>query len=93
MPSAQVFPFEKEKDYPIKISDKKMDSYHRWMEVVTFSSLLGLPSISIPVGFSKLGLPMGMQIIGKKGNDLNVVAFAKKYEEIFNHSTNRPNGF
>ena len=93
MPSAQVFPFEKEKDYPIKISDKKMDSYHRWMEVVTFSSLLGLPSISIPVGFSKFGLPMGMQIIGKKGNDINVVAFAKKYEEIFNHSTNRPNGF
>jgi amidase len=70
-----------------------MDSYHRWMEVVTFSSLLGLPSISIPVGFSKLGLPMGMQIIGKKGNDLNVVAFAKKYEEIFNHSANRPKGF
>ena len=31
--------------------------------------------------------------IGKKGYDLNVVAFAKKYEEIFNHSTNRPNGF
>jgi amidase len=93
MPSAQVFPFEKEKDYPKKISDKNMDSYHRWMEVVTFSSLLGLPSISIPVGFSKLGLPMGMQIIGKKGNDLNVVAFAKKYEEIFNHSANRPKGF
>jgi Asp-tRNA(Asn)/Glu-tRNA(Gln) amidotransferase A subunit family amidase len=36
---------------------------------------------------------MGMQIIGKKGYDLNVVAFAKKYEEIFNHSANRPNGF
>jgi len=93
MPSAQVFPFEKDKDYPKKISDKNMDSYHRWMEVVTFSSLLGLPSISVPVGFSKSGLPMGMQIIGKKGYDLNVVAFAKKYEEIFNHSTNRPNGF
>ena len=86
MPSAQVFPFDKELKYPEEISEYKLDTYHRWMEVVTLASLLGLPTISVPVGFNKNGLPMGMQIIGKKGDDLRVVSFAKKYEEIFNFS-------
>ena len=63
------------------------------MEVVILASLLGLPAISVPVGFNQKGLPMGMQIIGKKGDDLKVVAFAKKYEEIFTFSQNRPTNF
>jgi amidase len=93
MPSAQIFPFKKELKYPEKISGRTLDTYHRWMEVVILASLLGLPAISVPVGFNQKGLPMGMQIIGKKGDDLKVVAFAKKYEEIFTFSQNRPINF
>jgi len=83
MPSAQIFPFKKELKYPKEICGNSLDTYHRWMEIVILVSLLGLPSISVPVGFNKKGLPMGMQIIGKRGDDLKVVSFAKKYEEIF----------
>ena len=93
MPSAQIFPFQKELKYPEKISGLTLDTYHRWMEVVILASLLGLPAISVPVGFNKKGLPMGMQIIGKPGDDLKVVSFAKKYEEIFTFSQNRPINF
>ena len=86
MPSAQIFPFNKELDYPKEINGNSLDTYHRWMEVVILVSLLGLPSISVPIGFNNEGLPMGMQIIGKRGDDLKVVAFAKRYEEIFTFS-------
>jgi len=87
MPSAQIFPFNKELDYPKEINGNSLDTYHRWMEVVILVSLLGLPSISVPIGFNNEGLPMGMQIIGKRGDDLKVVAFAKRYEEIFTFSS------
>ena len=87
MPSAQIFPFNKELDYPKEINGNSLDTYHRWMEVVILVSLLGLPSISVPIGFNNEGLPMGMQIIGKRGDDLKVVAFAKSYEEIFTFSS------
>jgi len=86
MPSAQIFPFNKELDYPKEINGNSLDTYHRWMEVVILVSLLGLPSISVPIGFNNEGLPMGMQIIGKRGDDLKMVAFAKRYEEIFTFS-------
>ena len=71
----------------MKINGNSLDTYHRWMEVVILVSLLGLPSISVPIGFNNEGLPMGMQIIGKRGDDLKVVAFAKRYEEIFTFSS------
>ena len=86
MPSAQIFPFNKELDYPKEINGSSLDTYHRWMEVVILVSLLGLPSISVPIGFNNEGLPMGMQIIGKRGDDLKIVSFAKRYEEIFTFS-------
>ena len=90
MPSAQVFPFDKNIDYPNKICGEDMQTYHQWMEVTVLSSLLGLPTISIPVGFNENNLPMGMQIIGRKKEDLRVISFAKKYEQIFRHSNVTP---
>lgn len=35
LPSAQVFPFSKDTHWPTEIAGRKMDTYHRWMEVVT----------------------------------------------------------
>jgi amidase len=93
LPAAQIFPFNKETEYPKKIGNTELDTYHRWMEVTTLASLLGLPTISVPVGFNKKGLPMGMQIIAKKGKDLELVAFAKKYEEIFLFSKYKPKDY
>ena len=90
LPSAQLFPFEKNLNNPEFINDNKIDTYHRYMEVYTLSSLLGLPTISIPVGFNNKGLPMGMQIIGKNKDDLKLFAFAKIFEEIYNHSNYKP---
>ena len=54
------------------------------------SSLLDLPTITVPVGFNENGMPMGMQIIAKKFDDLKLLAFAKRYEGIINYSKLKP---
>ncbi len=90
LPSAQLFPFDKNQQFPEKINSFELDTYHRWLEIFILSSLLELPTFTIPVGFDELGMPMGMQIIGKRKNDLQLFAFAKKYEEIFNFSKFKP---
>ena len=46
--------------------------------------------LSFKTPYHKDGLPIGMQIIGKKYEDLKVLAFAKKYEEIFEQSKTKP---
>ena len=90
LPSAQIFPFDKKIQYPYELNNKKLDTYHRWLEIFIMSSLLELPTVSLPIGFNKNGSPMGIQIIGNKGDDLKVFSFAKKYEEVFNYSKTRP---
>jgi len=80
LPTAQVWPFEAELDWPKAIGDRAMDTYHRWMEVVIYATLGGLPCISVPVGFGPAGLPMGMQLMGPPLADLAVLQLAHAYE-------------
>ena len=82
LPSTQVFPFSAKIKYPKKINKTKLDTYHRWMEVVVPASLIGLPTISIPCGFNKKGLPIGIQLIGKSGDDKEVLCTANLIEKI-----------
>jgi len=85
LPVAQVWPFPKDWRWPQEIVTPQgtvaMDTYHRWMEVVIYATLAGLPSISVPVGFNAQGLPMGMQLIGKPQGDFELLQLAKAYED------------
>src|SRR5699024_3161752 len=73
MPTAQVWPFPIDWRWPESINGQKMDTYHRWMEVVVPVSLIGLCSLNVPVGFAANGLPMGMQLIGAHGQDREIL--------------------
>jgi Asp-tRNA(Asn)/Glu-tRNA(Gln) amidotransferase A subunit family amidase len=44
-------------------------------------NVLGLPSISIPCGFSKTGLPIGLQITGPAHEDALVLRFAHVFQQ------------
>lgn len=90
LPTAQVFPFPKTTHWPKQISGRHMDTYHRWMEVVIYASLAGLPVVNVPVGFDGQGRPMGMQIMGRFGEDQKVLEFALAYESVTDHLERRP---
>lgn len=81
LPSAQVWPFPAAWDWPKEIAGRAMDTYHRWMEVVIPISLIGLPALSVPVGFGAQGLPMGMQIAGRVGADALVLRIGQAWHE------------
>ncbi len=80
IPTAQVFPYSKQAHWPRFIGARPMDTYHRWMEVVILGSLGGLPVINVPVGFDASGRPMGMQVMGRRGDDRRVLEFGLAYE-------------
>lgn len=90
LPTAQVFPYSKDQHWPMEISGRQMDTYHRWMEVVIGASLAGIPVVNVPVGFDAQGRPMGMQIMGRFGEDQKVMEFAMAYETVTTHLNVRP---
>jgi aspartyl-tRNA(Asn)/glutamyl-tRNA(Gln) amidotransferase subunit A len=44
----------------------------------------GLPAISVPCGFTKEGLPIGLQIVGPPGGEAKVLRAAYAYERLRN---------
>jgi amidase len=51
------------------------------MEIVLPWTLAGTPVMNAPVGFNADGLPMGIQIIGKRQSELAVLRMARAYEQ------------
>ena len=51
-------------------------------DVFTVSiNLAGLPALSLPIGLSQNGLPLGMQLIGKPFDEVTIFRVAAKIEE------------
>lgn len=80
LPVAQCFPFDASITWPREVGGRSMDSYHRWMEVVTGATMAGLPAISVPAGFDARGLPMGLQLVGRPNGELALLRLARAYE-------------
>jgi len=51
---------------------------------------LGLPTISVPCGFTRSGLPIGMQITGPPHADAMVLRLAHAYEQATNWYNRHP---
>ena len=53
-------------------------------------NVFGVPTISVPCGFSKTGLPIGLQISSAPGNEGMVLALARAYESTTEWRKRRP---
>jgi len=60
---------------PVQIGDPQTGSH------CSLSANSGLPAISMPVGFSEAGLPVGMELLGGEMADTDLLAMAYAYEQ------------
>ena len=51
-------------------------------ENTVFANYYGLPVISVPCGFDRNGLPLGLQIVGKPWDEARVLHLAYQYEKL-----------
>lgn len=60
------------------------------MRFIIAANLLGLPAISVPVGYDKQGLPIGLQIIGRPWGEASILRLAAAIEELCADSKKKP---
>ncbi len=51
------------------------------MKTCYYISTISLPAISVPCGFTPEGLPVGVQIVGRPGEDFAVLQLAHAFEQ------------
>ncbi|MBT4098904.1 MAG: amidase [Gemmatimonadetes bacterium] len=66
---------------PESINGEPMNRLIGWC-MTYFTNFTGHPSASIPAGMSEEGLPVGMQIIGRRGADVDVLAASAVFEQL-----------
>jgi aspartyl-tRNA(Asn)/glutamyl-tRNA(Gln) amidotransferase subunit A len=79
MPTVATTAFELGIPFPGRIAGKAA-SPAGWMPYTFPFNLTGQPAITVPCGFSTEGLPIGLQLVGKKFDDLLVLQAARAFE-------------
>jgi amidase len=83
-PTAQLFPFDAAIHWPQEIAGRRMQTYHEWMKGVLLITMAGCPALAAPAGFSKRGLPIGIQIIAPNHREFECLQLAYAYEQAAN---------
>ncbi|QPC42797.1 amidase [Kaustia mangrovi] len=79
-PAVTVSPRSWRELYPKEIDGQPTRTYFHWLALAYASTLPGHPSLSLPVGVDSQGMPFGLQIVGRRGGDAEVLAVAAALE-------------
>ena len=81
-PATIVAPFPIENRYVAECAGQKFDNYVLWLGIVYAITLICSPALSLPCGFTKTGLPVGLQVVAPPRGEAQLLAGAKAIEDI-----------
>ncbi len=79
-PTTAIPPFPVELPYPTEVAGKPMTSYIEWLLPTYCFTVVGVPAITVPCGFTRDGLPVGLQIAGPWRGEARVLRAAAAFE-------------
>jgi amidase len=79
-PVSQVVPFDVEADWVRDINGLPQQTYLDWMASSYLISVTGLPAMSVPAGFTPGGLPVGLQLVGRRRAEWDLLRVAHAFE-------------
>ena len=81
-PSITISPRPWTELFPKEIDGKPTRTYFHWLALAYAVTVVGHPAISLPVGRDRAGMPFGLQIVGPRGGDAQVLGVAAALEDM-----------
>lgn len=82
-PTMAVYPWPKEQMFPTEINGSPMAGYFDWVALTYAITVTGHPCLSIPCGVDDRGLPFGLQLVGRRHGDADLLGVAHALELVF----------
>jgi amidase len=79
-PVVGVMPGPVEEEYPTEVDGVPLKDYISWLRFSYLATTVGLPAISVPVGLTRDGIPIGLQLIGHHRGEARLLAVARAVE-------------
>jgi amidase len=89
-PVSQVPPFDIDLDWVHEIDGVPQHTYLDWMRSAYLISATGLPAVSVPAGFTPDGLPVGLQLVGRRRGDWDLLSVAHAFEQATGYGKTPP---
>jgi len=89
-PATIVPPFPVGERFVASCNGVAFKTYVDWLLIVGVATLAGCPALSLPCGFTKSGLPVGLQMIGPSNGDAGLLASASHLETVLGLDTVTP---
>ncbi|MGL5115992.1 MAG: amidase [Beijerinckiaceae bacterium] len=89
-PATIVAAFPIEQRYLESCNGVRFESYVDWLAVVYAITLVGAPAMSLPAGFTREGLPIGLQIVAPPRGEARIFAAARLLEGLLDLGSSRP---
>jgi len=89
-PATIVPPFPVTERYVESCNDVTFATYFEWLAIAYAITLIGAPALSLPCGFTREGMPVGLQIIAAPNGEARVLAGARVLERILDLETTKP---
>lgn len=74
-------PLPVEIEYPTEVAGRPMRDYIDWLQFAFLATVAGLPALSLPVGFTPSGMPVGLQLIGPPRGEARLLQIAHLLEQ------------
>ncbi|WP_306132417.1 amidase [Roseivivax marinus] len=81
-PAVSVTPRDWHEFWPRRIDDIETESYYHWLAMAYAATIPGHPAITVPCGRDANGMPFGLQIIGKRHGDAELLSVAAGIEAL-----------
>ena len=89
-PAASVPPFDVDTRYVSEINGLQLDNYISWLLMTYAITLTACPAISVPCGFTRAGLPVGLQLVGPRAREDLLLGAAALFEQAMGISGQVP---
>ncbi len=90
LPMLPIEPFAADADGPAGMDGAQPVPWARWTPFSHPFNVTGQPAASVSCGWTRAGLPVGLQVVGARFDEQGVLRFCEAWEKAFDGNVRRP---